>query len=80
MVLDVRIEIHDPGPVHMMNQEVRYPPAAFQGMTVQQAQTAILTTGVGGIPSLNSIALGFLADWNLAAAVRGLTFPITFVP
>lgn len=81
LVLDVRLEITDP-PTNgfILNQEVRYPPKAFQGMTAQQAQQAILEDGVGGVPSLESIALGFLDDWNRLAPIRQLTFPIIFNP
>jgi len=80
LVLDVRFDILDPEPVFQLGQEIRYAPAAFAGMTAIQAQTAILTTGIGGHPGLKTIALDLLEDWNQAVAIRQLTFPIVFNP
>jgi len=82
LALDCTFDILDPDPtvVFTLNIEMRYPPAAFQGMTQAQAVAAVRDNGIGGIPSLKAIALGLIADWNAGAAIRAVTFPFIFNP
>jgi hypothetical protein len=64
--------------LHVARIELLYPTAPFAGLTLAQARTLILDTGVAGIPGLRAIGQRLVADYNAAAILRSVPLPFNF--
>jgi hypothetical protein len=59
---------------------IDYPPAAFRGLTNQQAARLVRVDGVGEIPPLEELAANVLADWRDGDALRRIEPGTEFGP
>lgn len=78
----VRFEILDPEPdvAYAIEDKIIYPVEAFAGLTPAEIRQMIVNDGVGGFPSLRTMAQTILSEWNQMATLRSLPLPYTFTP
>lgn len=75
--LAVRFLIEDLPVRYPIPVEVRYPFAAFAGLTTRaQVLNVIRNVGHGSIPSMVDVAQELLARWNALDVVRGINYPV----
>jgi hypothetical protein len=60
--------------------ETKYALDLFDLMTMVEIRDAIVEDGIGGVPSLRSIAEGILQDWIDSATIRSIVLPFNFNP